>query len=228
VLFAGGKIKSKDKDKTMSENKYSKGFRFKYANLGKFSGHSQVVANQIERNCRIMGITRGDFSLIDLIYSIVQKIGKSDIIVCTWSAGIKDANQVKWMLEEDLIYSFTIITDRSYSTRQKKYSLELTKLFGEENIRVSDIHAKFTLISNQDWKIVIRHSMNLNANRTCESFEIDDSLEIYEFYYSFVKHHFDSAENGFQPKRWKSSVVVDSFFAESDLFGPVDFEFSEE
>jgi len=228
VLCSGGENKSKDKDKTMSENKYSKGFRFKFADIGKFSGHSDSVVNQLSSGCRIMGITRGDFSLIDLIYSILRKIGKSDIVVCTWSAGIKDANQVKWMLEEDLMNSFTIITDRSYSTRQKKYSVELTKLFGEENIRVSDIHAKFTLISNKDWKIVIRHSMNLNANRTCESFEIDDSDEIYEFYYSFIKHHFDNAENGFQPKRWKTSVVVDSFFAENDLFEEVDFSFTEE
>ena len=26
--------------------------------------------------------------------------------------------------------------------------------------------------------------MNLNANKTCESFEIDDNKEIFDFYYS--------------------------------------------
>lgn len=191
---------------------YSKGFRFKEADLGVFSSNSDEVAVKIKRNCRLLGLTRGDFSLIDLIYSILKLVGKSDVIVCTWSAGIKDANQVKWMKNNDLIDSFTIITDRSYKNRQKKYAVALSSLFGDENIRTSDVHAKFTLIKNEDWNICIRHSMNLNANKTCETFEIDDNKEICEFYMDFVHHIFKESERGFVANRWKTEPVINSFF----------------
>lgn len=162
------------------------------------------VAKKIKKGVSIIGLTRGQFSLIDLIYAILKTIGASDVICTTWSAGIKDANTVKWMCESDLIKSFLLITDHSYVTRQSKYALEITQLFGEQNIRTSEIHAKFCLISNDDFKITIRTSMNLNANRTCENFEIDDSEEVYEFYKNFVVQIFGEMPKGFIPN---SNVV---------------------
>ena len=141
-------------------------FRFKKTEIGVFNHNADQVSEMIEPNCRIMGLTQGQFSLIDLIHSILRKIGPSDIICTTWSAGIKDAHQVKWMVDTDLINSFKIITDHSYATRQKIYAASLEDLFGRDNIRTSEIHAKFTLIKNDSWNIVIRTSMNLNANKT--------------------------------------------------------------
>lgn len=157
------------------------------------------VSRMIEKDVRLIGLTKGQFSLIDLIYSTLQKIGPSDVIVATWSAGIKDANTVKWMLEDTLIKSFLLITDHSYANRQKKYVLALTDLFGKENIRTSEIHAKFVLISNENYKICIRTSMNLNANRTCETFELDENADIYNFYYKFVESTFGEVPAGFTP-----------------------------
>lgn len=155
------------------------------------------VARKIKKDVRIIGLTRGQFSLIDLIYSILQHIGASDVICATWSAGIKDANTVKWMVDSNLIKSFLLVTDHSYVTRQSKYALQLTELFGKENNRTSELHAKFCLISNEKFKIVIRTSMNLNANRTCESFEIDDSQEIFDFYKGFITETFGEMPVGF-------------------------------
>lgn len=204
--------------------KATQNFRFKKAELGVFNSNADDVTNLLQKDCRIMGLTRGRFSLIDLIYSILKKIGKSDIISCTWSAGIKDANQIKWMLDSELINSFTLITDHSYVTRQQKYALAIEDLFGKENIRTSEIHAKFVLISNENWKICIRTSMNLNANKTTETFELDDNQEIYNFYYEFIKHTFENMENGFEPKSWKVNNCVDSFFKKNEV-NNLDFNF---
>lgn len=198
-------------------------FRFKKADIGVFNAGSDQVANRIEPGCRVMGLTRGEFSLIDLIYSILKKTGVANVACVTWSAGIKDAHQVRWMLDTHLINSLTVITDHSYATRQKKYALALEDLFGKENIRTSEIHAKFTLIWNDDWKICIRHSMNLNANRTCESFEIDDNKEIFDFYMNFVDHTLSDLEGGFEPRSWKVNDSLDKFFEENQE--PVEYSF---
>jgi len=108
-------------------------FRFKKAELGVFSDNAKVPVNKLEKNGRVLGLTDGNFSLIDMIHSILKKVGKADVIVCTWSAGIKDAHQIRWMLDTNLIESFTIVTDHSYVTRQKKYALSLEQIFGKEN-----------------------------------------------------------------------------------------------
>jgi hypothetical protein len=194
------------------EKEYSKGFRFKKSELGVFASSSDSAIKSLTKGNRIIGLTRGDFSLIDLIYSILKKIGKSKVICCTWSAGIKDANQVKWLLDSNLIDSFTLVTDHSYVTRQKKYALAIEDLFGKENIRTSEIHAKFVLIQNEEWNIAIRTSMNLNANKTCETFEIDDDLEIFNFYRKFIDETFKNTSSGFEEKSWVVNSALNKFF----------------
>lgn len=150
-----------------------------------------------EPNCRLIGLTRGQFSLIDLIQAILEKTDKADVICCTWSAGIKDAKQMHQLKNDGNINSFKIVTDHSYVSRQKQYAITLEELFGIENIATTEIHAKFTLIKNDNFNIVIRTSMNLNANKTCENYEIDDNKEIYDFYKDFLNGIFENMPKGF-------------------------------
>jgi len=213
----------------MSKNTNYKSFKFKQAEIGIFNSNSNKVVSEIKNGFRILGLTNGQFSLIDLIKSILDKVGKAKVVVVTWSAGIKDANQVAWMKDSELIEDFTLITDHSYVNRQKAYAVALDDLFGTENIRTSEIHAKFTLIQNENWNIVIRTSMNLNANKTCESFEIDDDKEIYDFYYSFVEHIFKNQPKGMVADTTAAQKNMNSFFGtkETDLFN-FDFTFSDQ
>jgi len=188
-------------------------YRFKKAELGVFdTKNSDLAIASFGKNCRILGLTRGQFSLIDLIYSVLKKTGKAHIITTTWSAGIKDVHQVDWMKNNDLIYTFKLITDHSYANRQKKYAASIVDLFGAENIRTSEIHAKFTLIHNDDFKVCIRTSMNLNANKTCENFEIDEDEEIFNFYLNFVEHTFGDMPKGFTESSFKVNKSLDNFF----------------
>lgn len=163
------------------------------------------VARDIKKGCRIIGLTRGQFSLVDLIYSTLTHItGAANVIVVTWSAGIKDVRTVEWMRTTSLIKSLMLITDYSYITRQEKYTIEVEKLFGKENIRTTDIHAKFVLIYNDEWHIAITTSMNLNANKTCEHYEIDEGEGIFNFFEKFVIEVCGAMPNGFT----ESSVFV--------------------
>lgn len=176
------------------------------------------VAQLLRNNSRIIGLTRGQFSLIDLIYEVLKIVGRSDVICATWSAGIKDANTVKWMMDTDLIKSYLLVTDHSYVTRQAKYAVELTSLFGEKNIRTSDLHAKFCLIQNDNYYITIRTSMNLNANRTCENFEIDNSDYIYKFYKNFIVETFGEMPEGFVGNSAIVSNALDRVFLKLNHF----------
>jgi hypothetical protein len=194
-----------------------KKFTQKKAELGVFNEVvPNSIANQITPGCRIMGLTRGQFSLIDLVYSILKKIGSADVYIVTWSAGIKDVNNVKWMMDSSLIKKVRLITDHSYKTRQKKYAQSIEELFGVENILTSEIHAKFVLIENDQFKITIRTSMNLNANKTCESFELDEGQEIFDFYFAFISHLEQNQEKGFVQDSAKVNKTLDLFFTKTE------------
>lgn len=188
-------------------------FRFKKSELGYFNDkNSDKAVATLKQGSRIIGLTNGDFSLIDLLYSILKKTGKANVIIATWSAGIKDAHQVKWMVDSDLIDEFKILTDHSYKTRQAKYAASLESIFGIENIRTSEMHAKFMLIENEAFKITVRSSMNLNANKTCELYEIDEDPEIFNFLKSYVDYTFQNMEFGFIESSAKVSKCVANFF----------------
>jgi len=188
-------------------------FRFKKTELGIFNDkNSDSALTNFDKECRIIGLTNGEFSLIDLIYSTLKKVGKSKLIVATWSAGIKDVHQVKWMIESDLIQDFKLLTDHSYKTRQKKYAASIEDLFGIENIRTSEMHAKFVLIQNENYKVAITSSMNLNANKTCELFEICEGDELFDFLINYVNHTFKNMDEGFVESSSKVQKCLKTFF----------------
>lgn len=191
-----------------------KSFRFKKSELGIFNSlNSDMAVQTLKKDSRIMGLTRGCFSLIDLIHSVLKKTGPAHVICTTWSAGIKDVHQIEWMKDTELLKSFMLITDHSYVTRQQGYAASIEDIFGKENIRTSEVHAKFTLIYNEDWSIVIRTSMNLNANKTCENFEIDADQEIFDFYMNFISHTFGDMKPGFEKSSYKVNKSLDKFFS---------------
>ena len=192
-------------------------FRFKKAEIGVFQEQGADAATSgFARGCHIIGLTMGQFSLIDMIHSILKKTGPADLYIATWSAGVKDATQVKWMIETSLVRGVRLLTDHSYVSRQSKYAMAIEDLFGRANIRSSEMHAKFVVIKNEEYTVTILSSMNLNANRTCETFTIYEDADITEFYMRFINHHFDNMRDGWE----RSSSVVrecaEAFFAKED------------
>lgn len=192
-------------------------FRFKKADLGVFNTVSadKAVAGFSEA-CHIIGLTMGEFSLIDMIHSLLKKTGPAELYIATWSAGIKDAHQVAWLRDSNLITGIRLLTDHSYVSRQSKYAASISELFGVENIRTSEMHAKFVVIKNEKYSVVILSSMNLNANKTCETFTIYENEEIADFYLSFINTHFDNMKDGFERSSAVVTKCVNAFFAKND------------
>jgi hypothetical protein len=192
-------------------------FQFKPAEIGVFNGDAADSALAgFEQGCHLLGMTMGQFSLIDMIHSLLKKTGPADVYIATWSAGIKDAHQVRWLMDTQLIRGIRLLTDHSYVNRQKRYAASIEELFGRENIRTSEMHAKFVLIGNEDYQVALVSSMNLNANRTCETFMVYESAEIFQFYRGFIEHHFDGMADGWESSSRRVSECVSRWFAKHD------------
>lgn len=181
-----------------TESVKSMKYHFKQSDIGVFNtGNIYNITSLLYPNCQVYGFTDGKFSLIDVIYAVLNKIGNADIVICTWSAGIKDSYNIKWMLDTNMINTIKIITDMSFPSRKKNYSVAIDELFGTENIRMARVHAKFVLLKNANWNIVINTSMNLNANKTVENFQIIDDVVLYDFMNKYCSVHFENQAGGF-------------------------------
>lgn len=154
----------------------------------------------IERGCEIYGMTKGKWSLVDLIEHCLAYTGPADCVLSTWTAAGADISFANRFLAEQRLLSLRAIVDFSFPSRQPAYCAAMVEAFGRDCIRVTKNHAKFVLLTNAEWNLAIRTSMNLNENRRCENFEISDCPELAGYLREFVDGLWrdQSAEQAFE------------------------------
>ena len=177
------------------------------------AGRVRDVIGRIEPGCEIFGLTKGDYSLIDIIEHVLEEIGRSDVVVSTWTAAAADVKRAHDLLTDKRVASLRFLVDRSFPSRQPEYCAGLVRAFGKDTIRMTRSHCKFVLLDSGDLKVVIRTSMNLNENRRVENFEISEDPafhgflmelvdEIFQEPFEYTEGHFSKlgqqAETGFE------------------------------
>lgn len=128
----------------------------------------------IEQGCEIYCLTMGKFSLIDVLEHVLQFTGPASVTISTWTAAGADITFANRMLTDGRVTDLRFVVDYSFESRQPAYCAALRERFGDAAIRVTKNHAKFVLIRNAEWNVVVRTSMNLNECRRLESLEISD------------------------------------------------------
>lgn len=145
-----------------------------------------AVARLIAPGCWLCGLTKGQFSLLDLVRSVVAVTGPADVTISTWSTGIRDMEAARWLVDAGEIRSLRLLTDRSFPGRQPRYAARLVQLFGPTAIIATRVHAKIAIVRNERWNIAIRSSMNLNRNPRFEQFDLNEGIDICDFLGAWV------------------------------------------
>jgi len=152
-----------------------------------FSAESAAMAvGDLTPGCEIYGFTKGQFSLIDLVEHCLTCTGPADVFIATWSAAAGDIQRAHKFLKNGRIRSIRFLVDYSFQSRKPEFCQELVATFGHDVLRVTVTHAKYVMIRNDDWNLVVRTSMNLNYNPRFENFEISDDMEFAEFQQAIV------------------------------------------
>jgi hypothetical protein len=146
----------------------------------------------ITRGLEVYGLSKGQFSLIDLLTYCLDATGPADVVLSTWTAAGADLKFAYKLMTTGMIRSLRFLVDFSFPSRQPAYCAALRETFGDDAIRISKNHAKFCTITNDQWHLVIRTSMNLNENRRLESFEISDDRNMAAFLDDVIRDLFDT------------------------------------
>lgn len=159
-------------------------------------GTAAQAIGTIKKNTDTFCLTYGQFSLIDALLAILDQTGPAHVAISTWTAAHADLTRSAMSLETGEFLSFRMIVDRSFETRQPDYHQHMIRLFGAESIRAINTHAKFLIVRNDNWDIVVRTSMNLNGNPRLENIEISDNAEFADFFQKIVDGVFSEVKPG--------------------------------
>jgi len=180
-----------------------------------FCGTAHQAIGELTPGCEIFGFTKGQFSLMDVVTAILAQIGPASIDISTWTAASADIEHCYQFISSGKIKSARWVVDSSFPARQKEYFAALVKKFGAESIRLTRTHAKFVLIRNDKWNIVLRSSMNLNKNPRFENFEISDDADFADYFGMVVDEIFKSKDVGVLP----SNHETDTDFKQMSVLG---------
>ena len=140
--------------------------------------------------CSIFGLTKGQFSLVELVAVILKQTGPADVFLSTWTASGSDLTEAHGFIKSGAMRSFRCLVDNTFQRRKPAFASLIRELFGIESIRVTRNHAKFCLIRNDNWNLVLNTSMNLNVNARLEDFLLQDNIELAEFLQEFMDEIF--------------------------------------
>lgn len=139
----------------------------------------------IYKNMEIFGLTKGQFSFINLIQELLKQTGKAKVIIASWTVGNADITFIEDFIKDALIEDFILIIDSSFKNRQSNCFESIQK----KGFKVFETksHAKFALIFNEDWKITVNTSMNLNENKRIENYQISDDDSLFNYLFEISK-----------------------------------------
>lgn len=147
------------------------------------------------RDMDVIGLTFGQFSLLDLIDAALEITGPADVTISTWSAGFYDVDAAESFRDSGRVTSVRFIMDSSAKRGQAGVG-DVADIFGADSVRATRSHAKFALIRNADWNVVITSSMNLNLNPRLEQFEMTDDADRMAMFAAFADALFDELPEG--------------------------------
>ena len=140
-----------------------------------------LAGHGFRRGHEVVTLSSGDFSMVDWIEALVfDYVGPCHLQCATWGAAAADLKRVLSWIEDGTILSHRWFVDRSFKNRQPEIVEGFREHFGDENIRVGNIHAKFTLLQNDDWHVVAMTSANLNLASRIEMYHAADCPRFFE------------------------------------------------
>lgn len=119
--------------------------------------------------------------MIDLASAVLEKTGPADVTVWTWCIAEYEVEAITAFMADGRIRSLRMVMDWAGAQRDMPVVSELQGRYGNDCIRVTKTHAKIVTVATDDgWRVVIRGSMNLNANPRFEQFDVSDDADIFD------------------------------------------------
>ena len=143
---------------------------------------AEKAVEGFDKDLEIYGFTKGQFSVIDLLESMINITGPAALTVSTWTAAKTDVTTVVKFVETGHCTSARWLVDFTFQKRSPELAAHIRDAFGHDAIRVGKNHAKFFMLRNSAWDVVCMTSMNLNFNPRFENFMLRHDKAMCDFH----------------------------------------------
>jgi hypothetical protein len=171
--------------------------------------NAEQAIDLLTQDVEVYGLTKGQFSLLDLLKAALKKTGAAKMDFSTWTANRSEALQLAEMKNRGELLSVRWLVDMTFVRRDPEAAAAIRADFGAESIRVAQCHAKFALFYNKNWKLVLRTSMNLNMNPRTEDFHLAHDPELFDFIHGVMNKVFTMQPKGMANQ--KPGVIAQYF-----------------
>lgn len=122
----------------------------------------------------LFAITRGQFSMIDAILHTLDCVGPAAVSVWTWTVAEYEVECLKRLQMDGRVTSGRMVIDHGALKKNAAIILDWKATFGAESVRYVVNHAKLATVSNDNYKVLLRGSMNLNRNPRFEQLDVTE------------------------------------------------------
>jgi hypothetical protein len=159
--------------------------------LGKSTENVKAVMPDLKHDKTILFATAGLWSMHDLLFFYLDKIGSADVYAATWSMTEEPATMIVRGLSSGLIRSLHLLFDARIRLRNPK----VFAFVKHNNVvcRLSSCHAKVCVIENEEWQITIVGSSNFTNNPRIESGVVMTDPKAAEFSKNWILAELDKA-----------------------------------
>ena len=129
---------------------------------------------KIEKNMSLFAITRGQFSMIDAVLHVLDCVGPAKLSIWTWAIADYEIQQFNRMKNDGRLLDGLLVIDRSAKKRNFELIKDWQNQFGQQSVRYVYNHSKIATIENDNFKVLLRGSMNLNFNPRFEQLDVTE------------------------------------------------------
>lgn len=129
----------------------------------------------IEPDMSLFMVTRGQFSMIDAILACLDETGPARISCWTFAVAAYECEVVARLREDERITAGTLVVAMNAGTElQRQQPAEWRRVFGPDSVKFARNHAKMATLEGGGYRLLLRGSMNLNANPQFEQLDITE------------------------------------------------------
>lgn len=128
----------------------------------------------VEHGMSLFAITRGQFSMIDIILAVLDQVGRARLSVWTWTIAGYEIECFKALQQDDRLYDSLLIIDGQARLKNSELIADWKRSFGSDSVKYVMNHAKIATIETDTFRILVRGSMNLNFNARFEQLDITE------------------------------------------------------
>lgn len=135
-------------------------------------GSAAEAIGPITADTNLFLVTRGQFSMIDMIRHVLADVGPAAVSLWTWAIADYEVEVLGGLMADRNVTAARLVLDRSAEHRNAPIVKHWRERFGDDTVRVCKNHAKIARVWTPALRVLIRGSMNLNFNPRFEQADL--------------------------------------------------------